>query len=170
MHALLEELLQILDQELEAYHRLHAMLETVQQLIIECRAEALGEQVAFQEELKAYLTLLDAERAARVDMLGERLGLPTEARTTSGLAAHLEEPYGSRVRAVAAKLRPLLERIRTLNEENRFHLAASCAFMETSLRILAAARAPRTAKLYGRGGCLRGDERRGAAVTVNRTA
>lgn len=171
MHALLEELLQILEQELASYRCLHEMMQEARALIIACRAEELAEQTALQEQLQAALRDLDRTRAARVAALGARLGLPSEEHTTSALAAHLPEPYAGRMRALSAEMGALLARIHRVNDDNRFHLFNACAFLEASLRIIAAARAPRNAGLYGRRGMVtQGGGRQAATVSVNRQA
>lgn len=171
MHAWLEELLHILEQELAAYRCLHDLLLGAQQLIIECRSEELAAQTVLQERLQMGLRDLDRERVARVTALAERLGLPAEEHTAVGLAGHLAQPYAGRMRAHAAELGVLLEKIHRINDDNRFHLYNACAFLEASLRIIAAARAPRHPGLYGRAGMvMQGGGRQAATVSVNRKA
>lgn len=170
MHAQLEELLAILDQELASYRLLYDLLGQGQRLILECRAEELGQQTTIQEELLASLRLLDRERTTRVDDLGERLGLPPEERTTTGLAAYMAPAYGERMLAVARALVPLLEKINHLNAENAFHLQHSCEYLELSLHMIASARAPKNPQLYGRKGMVDAYGRGPATVSVNRTA
>jgi flagellar biosynthesis/type III secretory pathway chaperone len=170
VHAQLEELLAILDQELAYYRCLYDLLRESQRLILECRAEELGKATAIQEDLLATLRMLERERTYRVDDLGERLGLPPDERTTTGLAAYMAPAYGERMLSVARELLPLLERIGHLNAENAFHLQHSCEYLELSLHMIASARAPKNPQLYGRKGMVNAYGRGPATVSVNRTA
>lgn len=156
--------------ELDSYRRLHELLQAAQQLIVGCKAEALAERMVAQEELLANLHELDRHRAARVDAIAERLGLSPEERTTTGLAAHLAPAYGDRMRGMARELLPLLETIQRTNDDNRFLLQSSCAFLEATVKELARLRAPRTPGLYGRGGHMKKDEQHLAALSFNRQA
>lgn len=138
--------------ELVCYKGLHELLQAAQQLIIGCQAEALAERMVAQEELLVQLHDLDRHRAGRVDAIAERLGVPPEERTTTGLAAHLAPAYGDRMRAMARELLAVLEEVGRTNTDNRFLLQNSCAFLEATVRQVAKLRAPRSAGLYGRGG------------------
>jgi hypothetical protein len=170
MHdAILEELLQLLDMELDSYRCLLDVLTQAQRLIIECRADELGVQMELQEKLLVALRDLDRDRATRVMQLAERLEVPDDDRTVSRMAQYLAEPYGGRLRAVASDLKPLLESIRVVNAENHFHLRGACGYMETTLKAIAEARAPKSAGLYGQRGHV-GAKRSAAALSVNRQA
>lgn len=171
MHdAILEELLQLLDQELDSYRRLLEVLTQAQRLIIECRADELGVQMELQEGLLVALRDLDRDRATRVMQLAERLEVPDDDRTVSRMAQYLAEPYGARLRTIASQLRPLLEDIRVVNAENHFHLRGACGYMETTLKAIADARAPKTPGLYGQRGNMQGAKRATSAVSLNRQA
>lgn len=170
MHALLEELLRILEQELASYRCLRELLQVAQRLIIACDSEELARQMGVQEELLASLSALDRDRATRVDAVSERLGLPPEERTTTGLAAHLAPVYGDRMRSVARELIPLLTEIGQISDDNRFLLENSRSFLEATLRQLMKLRAPRPAGIYGRGGTMKVNEQHVPALSVNRQA
>lgn len=157
--------------ELVSYRRLHELLQAAQQRIIDCKAEALAEGMVAQEELLAGLHGLDRGRVARVDAIAERLGLSPEERTTTGLAAHLAPAYADRMRAMARELLPLVEAIQRTNDDNRFLLRSSCAFLEATVKELARLRAPRNAGLYGRGGHMKTNEQHlASALSINRQA
>lgn len=171
LHALLEELLQIMELELVSYRRLHELLQAAQQLIVSCQAETLAERLVDQEQILVSLHDLDRHRAARVEAIAERLGLPAEEHTTTGLAAHLAPAYAERMRGMARELLPMVEAIQRTNDDNRFLLRNSCAFLEATVKEIARLRAPRTAGLYGRGGHMKTNEQHlASALSINRQA
>ncbi|MFH1567312.1 MAG: flagellar protein FlgN [Gemmatimonadota bacterium] len=161
------QLIEVVNQEVRAFHRLLDLLRQEQAAIVEDRLEAI-EQVA---ELKGAIVeeagRLEAERLSLVRELSGSLNMAPGNVSLLRLIDAVESHHGAELARMREALLDVNQKIRATNENNAFLIRQSLRYTERCLDILMGS--PKERGMYGKFGRAR---KRGAIdrAVVNRTA
>ena len=133
---LLSELVEVINEEIRAFHRLLTSLEEEQRVIVEDDLEGLERIVADQQELAVCAHQLEARRIQLVDELATRLDLEPDNVSLSRLVEVLEGPHSEELAHMRQQLLELNTQIRATSENNAFLIRQSLRYTERCLDIL----------------------------------
>lgn len=142
MEDIVEELIEIIAREIEAFNGLLQTLHDKQRAIVEGEIERLNATVEDESRIASETRTLEAERVERSRKLAEHLEMENLNPKLSELIDKVEKRYAQRLREQRDLLRSLVERIQTMNKNNQFLLNHSLNFIEKSMELLLTSNAP----------------------------
>ena len=150
MEAILEDLIAIISQEIEAFNQLLKTLHEKQRAIVEGEIEKLNSTVQDENQLAKETKSLEALRIERSQELALQLEMDNLNPKLSEIIAKVENKYAQRLQEQRDLLRSLVEKIQVLNQSNQFLLDYSLNFIEKSMELLLTANDKRN--IYQRDG------------------
>ncbi len=136
MEAIVEELIEIIASEIEAFNSLLKTLHEKQRAIVEGEIDKLNASVESETELASQTKSLEAERMDRSRKLARQLDMENLNPRLSEIIDKVEKRYAQRLQEQRDLLRNLIERIQIMNKNNQFLLNHSLKFIEKSMELL----------------------------------
>lgn len=136
MEAIVEELIAIISQEIDAFNRLLATLHEKQRAIVEGEVEKLNDSVKNETRLASETKSLEAERLKRSQELAAELEMKNLNPKLGELIESVEKKYAKRLKEQRELLKNLIGKIQVLNKSNQFLLNYSLNFIEKSMEML----------------------------------
>lgn len=136
METIIEELILIISNEIEAFNQLLKTLHEKQRAIVEGEIDRLKKHVQVESNIAQQTKSLEAERISRTKELAEMLALDNLNPRLSEIIEKVEEKYAQRLSEQRELLRSSVQKIQNLNKSNQFLLNYSLQFIEDSMRLL----------------------------------
>ena len=134
--ALITELVEVINEEVRAFHKLLTSLREEQQVIVEDDLEGIEQLVVEQQQLAVYAHQLEARRIQLVDELAIRLDLEPDNVSLGRLVEVLEGPHGEELARMREQLLELNARLRPTSEHHAFLIRQSLRYTERCLDII----------------------------------
>jgi flagellar biosynthesis/type III secretory pathway chaperone len=136
MEHIIEEVIAIIANEIEAFNELLKTLHHKQRAIVEGEISRLDKHVQAETRLASQTRSLEAERIERSRELAEELQIETLNPKLSEIIDKVEEKYAQRLSEQRELLRTLVQKVRNLNQSNQFLLNHSLQFIEKNMEML----------------------------------
>jgi len=136
MEAIVEQLIAVVSKEIDAFNQLLTTLHEKQRAIVEGEIERLNVSVEEESAIAITAKNLEAERIRSSNRLARKLSMGNLNPKLSEIIENVEQKYAQRLREQRDLLRSLIQKVRTLNENNQFLLNYSLNFIEKSMEIL----------------------------------
>ena len=158
MEEIVEELIAIIAEEIEAFNKLLETLHEKQKAIVEGEIGELNDRVRDEAELAGQTRSLEVERLKRSQELAAELEMENLNPRLSEIIEKVEKKYALRLKEQRELLKSLIEKIQVLNKNNQFLLNYSLNFIEKSMELLLTGNDP--ANIYKKDGQLRKEIRK----------
>ncbi len=158
MEKIIEELITIISQEIDAFNRLLTTLHEKQRAIVEGEVARLNDSVRDESRLTSETQSLEAERLKRSQALAEELEMKNLNPKLSEIIVSVEKKYARRLQEQRDLLKSLIGKIQVLNKNNQFLLNYSLNFIEKSMELLLTGHDP--ARIYEKDGKMRQEVRK----------
>lgn len=158
MEKIIEELMTIISQEIDAFNRLLTTLHEKQRAIVEGEVARLNDSVRDETRLTSETQSLEVERLKRSQALAEELDMKNLNPKLSEIIENVEKKYAHRLREQRNLLKSLIGKIQVLNKNNQFLLNYSLNFIEKSMELLLTGHDP--ARIYEKDGKMRQEVRK----------
>ncbi len=136
MEHIIEELIAIIAQEIDAFNELLKTLHQKQRAIVEGEIDRLNKSVQVENKIAGQTKSLEAERQERARELAEKLSLETVNPKLTEIIEKVEAKYALRLQEQRELLKSLVGKVQNLNENNQFLLDYSLKFIEKSMELL----------------------------------
>lgn len=136
MEHVIEELIAIIANEIDAFNELLKTLHDKQRAIVEGEISRLDKHVQNETRLAKETKNLEAERIERSKELAEELQIESLNPKLSEIIEKVEETYAQRLSEQRELLRSLVQKVRNLNQSNQFLLNYSLKFIEKNMEML----------------------------------
>lgn len=136
MENIIEDLIAVIAEEIDAFNKLLQALHSKQKAIVEGEIGRLNESVAQETQLAGQTKSLEEERLQRSRELARELSLENLNPKLSEIIEKVEEKYAQRLREQRDLLKALIGKIQHLNKSNQFLLDYSIKFVEKSMELL----------------------------------
>jgi flagellar biosynthesis/type III secretory pathway chaperone len=136
MEHILEELIAIIGNEIDAFNDLLNTLHEKQRAIVEGEISRLNKHVQNETRLANETRSLEVERIERSKQLAEELDIESLNPKLSEIIEKVEEKYAQRLSEQRELLISLVQKVRNLNESNQFLLNYSLKFIEKNMEML----------------------------------
>lgn len=136
MESLLGDLGELLAAQVENLKSLEALLRNQHSALAKRDVEAILESVSGQERCLEKIQAMEADRSRLVREISDVLGLGPRGVTLKELTQHLDPEVGTELRSTGRAIRETLERIGTVNLENRRLIEHSLGFVREMLGAL----------------------------------
>ncbi|RMF66786.1 MAG: flagellar protein FlgN [Calditrichaeota bacterium] len=136
MDEIVEQLIEVISREIEAFQRLLQTLHQKQRAIVEGEIGRLNEHVQTESKLANETKTLEAERLRRTRELAQSLSMEDLNPKLSQIIQKVEKKYAQRLAEQRELLRGLAQKIQNLNKNNQFLLDYSLKFIEENMRLL----------------------------------
>ena len=133
---LIGELIEVINEEIRAFHKLLASLREEQKVIVEDDLEGIEQIVAEQRQLAICAHQLETRRIQLVEALVARLDLEPDNVSLGRLVEAVEGPHGEELAHMREQLLQLNARIRITSENNAFLIRQSLRYTERCLDII----------------------------------
>ena len=129
-------LIEVINEEVRAFHRLLNSLQEEQRVIVEDDLQGIEQAVADQRELAIHAHQLEVRRIQLVAELAGRLDLELENVSLGRLVEVLEGPHGEELVQMREQLIGLNRQVRVTSDNNAFLIRQSLRYTERCLDIL----------------------------------
>jgi flagellar biosynthesis/type III secretory pathway chaperone len=137
MKSKIEDLEQLMQAQQELSEALADIMVQKQRAILGLQSDALMELTRREEELISPMNTLEHERARMVEEIQREAGVKGKASSSvRELVRYLPPKDAVRVSSRAARLRSVVERILSINEQNRQLLQRSQRFVNDAIRLI----------------------------------
>ncbi len=136
MEAIIEELIDVIAEEIEAFNELLVTLHDKQRAIVEGEIEQLNTTVELETKLANETKSLEALRLNKSQKLAEQLEMDSLNPKLGEIIDQVEKKYAQRLSDQRNLLRTLVGKIQVLNKSNQFLLDYSLEFIEKSMAVL----------------------------------
>lgn len=143
MEAIIEELIDVIAEEIEAFNQLLVTLHDKQRAIVEGEIERLNTTVEHESKLAMETKSLEALRLDKSQKLAEQLEMESLNPKLSEIIEKVEKRYAQRLSEQRDLLRTLVKKIQVLNKSNQFLLDYSLKFIEESMAVLLSGAEPK---------------------------
>ncbi len=141
MENIVEELIEVIAREVDAFNGLLQTLHDRQRAIVEGQFDRVDLTVADENRIAGETRTLQAERVERSHKVAEYLEMENLNPKFGELIDKVEKRYAERLRAQRDLLCNLFERIQNMNENNQFLLNHSLNVLEENMELLFASNA-----------------------------
>jgi flagellar biosynthesis/type III secretory pathway chaperone len=133
----IEDLERLMQAQQELSETLADVMVQKRRSILGLRSDALMELTRREEEILSPLNNLEQERARAVEEILREMGITGHATmSVRELVRHLPPKEAVRISSRAARLRSVVDRILSINEQNRVLLQRSQRFVNDSIRLI----------------------------------
>ena len=136
MDGILSDLIDLLEQEIEAFRRLLDLLSEQQGAIVHRRIDDFRENVTEEEELILRMRDLERDRASKAETLSDTLGIGPGKLTLAEITQIVEDRYAVRLSELRRGLLALTEKVKNTNAVNRFLIEQGLHFVERNIQLL----------------------------------
>ena len=136
MEIIIEELIQTISSEIDAFNEFLKTLREKQRAIVEGAVDRLNKSVEDESKLANQTKMLEAERIERTKKLAEKLEMENLNPKLSEIIEKVEEKYAQRLTEQRNLLRSVVQNIQNLNKSNQYLLSYSLDYVEKSMQIL----------------------------------
>jgi flagellar biosynthesis/type III secretory pathway chaperone len=133
---LLNELIEIINAEIRAFHRLLELLEQEQRAIVADDLEGIEASVAEQQEVAVEAHRLEERRLRVVEELAGRLDLEPDNLSLGRLVEVVGGAHGEELARMRERMLELNRQIRATSDNNAFLIRQSLRYTERCLDIL----------------------------------
>jgi flagellar biosynthesis/type III secretory pathway chaperone len=144
MDAILDQLLRVLNQEIELYRLMLAVIDKEKDAVIRSSLEPLTEAGVEKENILKKLRTVEEQRSLLVRRLSEVLGYPVRDLTLSMITQNVDEPFAGRLKQVSTDLSTLLDTLRDANHRNQRLFEHSLELLRGSFNLLSDLKASNT--------------------------
>jgi len=137
MKSKIEDLERLMEAQQQLSETLADVMVQKQRAILGLHSDTLMELTRREEELISPMNDLEQERARIVEEIQREAGVTGRAsRSVRELVRHLPPKDAVRISSRAARLRTVVERILSINEQNRVLLQRSQRFVSDAIRLI----------------------------------